>query len=337
MQPERLQTERLFTDAASLARAGAILRAGGLVAFPTETVYGLGARADDARAVRRIFEAKGRPAGNPLIVHALDLAAARELADAWPEAAEQLARAFWPGPLTLIVRRRRDRVADEVAAGGPTVGIRVPAHATARALLEAAAVPVAAPSANRSSEISPTTAAHVWKALDGRVEAIVDGGPAAHGIESTIVDATASPAVLLRPGAIPAAAIAALCPLPLMARSGLVIPLDARAPAPGSHARHYAPRARVLLVPPGAVRAEVERAAAAGATVGALEHGHGTAMAAGAAVELLPAHPAGYGAGLYAALHRLEDAGCDTLVVADVPEGTDWDAIRDRLRRASAP
>lgn len=333
MPGDRRDTERLSTDAASIARAAAILRAGGLVAFPTETVYGLGARVDDARAVRRIFEAKGRPAGNPLIVHALDADAARALVEAWPEEAERLARAFWPGPLTLVAARRRDRVADEVAAGGPTVALRAPAHPVARALLEAAALPVAAPSANRSSEISPTTAAHVWKSLAGRVDAIVDGGPAAHGIESTIVDVTASPAVLLRPGAIPAAAIAAL--VPLRARPGLVVALDERAPAPGAHARHYAPRARVILAAPSAVRAEVERAAADGAVVGALEHG--AATVSGPRAELLPAHPDGYAAGLYAALHRLEDAGCDILVIADIPEGAAWDAIRDRLRRASAP
>jgi L-threonylcarbamoyladenylate synthase len=156
-----MQTERLPADEGSIRRAAAILRAGGLVAFPTETVYGLGARADDAPAVRRIFEAKGRPTGNPLIVHVLDLDAARALAEAWTEAAERLARAFWPGPLTLIVARRRDGVADEVAAGGPTVALRAPAHPIARALLAATALPIAAPSANRSSEISPTTADHV--------------------------------------------------------------------------------------------------------------------------------------------------------------------------------
>ena len=324
--------ERLSTDAASIARAAEILRAGGLVAFPTETVYGLGARADDPRAVRRIFEAKGRPPGNPLIVHVADVAAARALAAAWPDAAERLAGAFWPGPLTLVVARRPDRVASEVAAGGLTVAVRVPAHPVARALLEAAALPIAAPSANLSTEISPTTAEHVAKGLAGRIDALVDGGPADRGIESTIVDLTTSPAELLRPGSIPAAALAAL--VPLRSRAALTVAPGDVARAPGAHARHYAPRARVALVPPGAVRAEVDRAEQAGAIAGAVEHGAATLQ--GPRAELLPADPDAYGALLYAALHRLEDAGCDAIVIAAVPEGAAWDAVRDRLRRASA-
>lgn len=327
-----MRTERLSTDAASIARAAEILRAGGLVAFPTETVYGLGARADDPRAVRRIFDAKGRPPGNPLIVHAADLSAARTLAAAWPEEAERLARAFWPGPLTLIVARRRDRVADEVAAGGATVAVRVPAHPVARALLEAAGLPIAAPSANLSTEISPTTAEHVAKALAGRIDAIVDGGAADRGIESTIVDVTTSPAELLRPGSIPASAIAAHAPL--RSRAGLTVATGEVARAPGAHARHYAPRARVTLVLPGAVRDEVARAEQAGLVAGAIEHGAATVR--GPRAELLPPDPAGYGALLYAALHRLEDAGCDAVILAAVPEDAAWDAVRDRLRRASA-
>ncbi|MCC6557151.1 MAG: threonylcarbamoyl-AMP synthase, partial [Polyangiaceae bacterium] len=279
---------------------------------------------------RRIFEAKGRPAGNPLIVHAADLEAARALALDWPEEAERLARALWPGPLTLVVARRRDRTADEVAAGGDTVAIRLPAHPVARALLEAAGVPVAAPSANRSTEISPTTAEHVEKALAGRVDAILDGGPCDRGIESTIVDVTSKPAELLRPGSVPASAIAAL--VSLAAREGLVVAPGERARAPGAHARHYAPRARVALVPPREVGEEVERAAHAGAIAGAIERAAATVPRA----EVLPDDPAGYAAGLYAALHRLEDAGCGVIVIAAVPEDAAWDAVRDRLRRASA-
>jgi L-threonylcarbamoyladenylate synthase len=340
-----MKTERLSPRAAylaadrgpapldpAIARAAEILRAGGLVAFPTETVYGLGARADDPRAVRRIFEAKGRPAGNPLIVHVADIAVARQLAAAWPDEAERLARAFWPGPLTLVVARRRDRTTDEVAAGGPTVAIRVPAHPVARALLAATALPIAAPSANRSTEISPTTADHVEKGLAGRIEAILDGGPTDRGIESTIVDVTRSPAELLRPGSIPVEALAAL--VPLRVRAGLVVAPGDRARAPGAHARHYAPRARVVLVPPAAVREEVARAAQTGAVAGALEYG--IATVAGPRAELLPDDPAGYAAGLYAALHRLEDAECEVIVIADVPVGAGWDAARDRLKRASA-
>ncbi|MGK4002289.1 L-threonylcarbamoyladenylate synthase [Sorangium sp. So ce1036] len=327
-----MRTERLAADAASIARAAEILRRGGLVAFPTETVYGLGARADDARAARGIFEAKGRPPGNPLIVHVPDVASARALAASWPADAERLAQAMWPGPLTLIVARRPDRVADEVAAGGPTVAIRVPVHPVARALLDAVGLPIAAPSANRSTAISPTTAEHVDKSLGGRIDAIVDGGPTAFGIESTIVDMTSAPARLLRPGHVSAEAIAAL--VPLRTRAGLVTAPDARAPSPGTHARHYAPRARVALVPVDAVRGEVERAAQAGARAGAIERGARTV--AGPHAELLPADPGGYAAALYAALHRLEDAGCDVIVIAAVPDAPAWDAVRDRLARASA-
>ncbi|WP_437575451.1 L-threonylcarbamoyladenylate synthase [Sorangium sp. So ce887] len=327
-----MRTERLAADAASIARAAEILRRGGLVAFPTETVYGLGARADDTRAARGIFAAKGRPPGNPLIVHVLDVAAARALADAWPADAERLAQAMWPGPLTLVVARRPDRVADEVAAGGPTVAIRVPVHPVARALLDAVALPIAAPSANRSTEISPTTAEHVEKSLGGRIDAILDGGPTAVGIESTIVDVTTSPARLLRPGHVAAETIAAL--VPLQTTAGLITAPAERAPAPGTHARHYAPHAHVALVPAEAVRGEIERAARAGARAGAIEHGRRTAT--GPHAELLPADPAGYAAALYAALHRLEDAGCDVIVIAAVPEDPAWDAVRDRLTRASA-
>jgi L-threonylcarbamoyladenylate synthase len=327
-----MRTERLTADAASIARAAEILRRGGLVAFPTETVYGLGARADDSRAVCAIFEAKGRPAGNPLIVHVPDVAAARALAVEWPAAAERLAQRFWPGPLTLIVVRRRDRIIDEVAACGPTVALRVPAHPVARALLAASNLPVAAPSANRSTAISPTTADHVEKSLGGRIDAIVDGGATDHGIESTIIDVTTSPASLLRPGTLPAETLAAL--IPLRVHSGLVTARGERAPAPGTHARHYAPRARVALVPPEVVRSEVARAAGSGALVGAIEYGARTV--AGPRAELLPAEPAGYAAALYAALHRLEDTGCDAIVIAAVPHAPAWDAVRDRLQRASA-
>ncbi|AKT42796.1 L-threonylcarbamoyladenylate synthase [Chondromyces crocatus] len=328
-----MRTERLATDPASISRAAALLRAGGLVAFPTETVYGLGARADDGTAAARIFEAKGRPSGNPLIVHVPDAAAAQALVETWPPVADRLAAAFWPGPLTMIFARRADRIADVVTACGPTVAVRVPAHPVARALLQAVALPIAAPSANRSTEISPTTAEHVWKALAGRIDALLDSGPCERGIESTILDVTTSPPTLLRPGSIPAHAIAAI--VPLRDRSGAIVAPHLRASAPGSHARHYAPRTRVLLTHPEQVRATVDALVAQGLRTATLEHGRTTE--AGAHAELLPSDPVAYGAELYAALHRLQDSACDVLVIADVPEEPGWEAIRDRLRRASAP
>ena len=327
-------TERLDSSPASIARAADRIRRGGLVAFPTETVYGPGARADDAAAVRAIFAAKGRPPGNPLIVHVASLDAARAAAAAFPESAERLGAAFWPGPLTLVVLRREGEggVVAEATAGGPTAAIRVPAHPVARALLDAAALPIAAPSANRSTAISPTTADHVMKSLGGRIDLVIDGGPTGFGIESAIVDVTRSPAVLLRHGAIALEAIAAV--VPVVDRGSAVVAEGERAAAPGSHARHYAPRARVVLVPAEAAAGEVMTCRARGLRTGALERAPGSAIEA--PNEVLPDEPAGYAAGLYAALHRLEDTGCDVIVIAAPPGGGAWAAVRDRLRRASA-
>jgi L-threonylcarbamoyladenylate synthase len=325
---------RLAFEPAALDRAAALIREGRLVAFPTETVYGLGARADDSAAVRAIFAAKGRPPGNPLIVHVADAGAARGLAASWPDAAERLAAAFWPGPLTLVVARREGAggVVAEAAAGGPTVALRVPAHPVALALLRAAALPIAAPSANRSTGISPTTAEHVLKSLGERVDLVLDGGPTGYGIESAIVDVSREPAVLLRHGAIPLAALAERAAI--IDGAGAVVAEGARAAAPGSHARHYAPRARVRLVPGDAVRGEVLAHRARGERTGALERAPGTV--GGELAEVLPDEPAGFAAGLYAALHRLEDAGCEAIVIAAAPSGAAWAAVRDRLWRASA-
>lgn len=327
-----------------------MLREGGLVAFPTETVYGLGARADRAEAVRRIFEAKGRPSGNPLIVHVADRAAARSLAARWPDVAEALATAFWPGPLTLVVERHRARgegepsqgeraasepgaivVADEVAAGGSTLGVRVPAHPVALSVLQAAGVPVAAPSANLSTTISPTTADHVAKTLDGAVELILDAGPTGFGIESTIVDVTGPVMRVLRHGAIPMSALAAFGDL--IDATAAAVATTERAPAPGMHAKHYAPRARALLVDPPLLANEVRSARARGLRAGAIERAPATVPPPN---EALPADPEGYARALYAALHRLDDAACDLILIARVPDDPPWSAIRDRLHRATS-
>lgn len=327
-----MRTSRLSLSDAAIREAAEALVRGRLVAFPTETVYGLGARADRAEAVLRIFAAKGRPSGNPLIVHVADREAARALASEWPDAAEALGRAFWPGPLTLVVRREPRSIVDEACAGGATVGVRVPAHPVALELLRIAGVPVAAPSANRSTTISPTTAEHVLKTLEGRVDVVLDAGPTGFGIESTIVDVTRVPMRLLRHGAIPLADIARFGEV-VDATAGASSP-EVRAEAPGMHAKHYAPRAKVILVEAAEVAAEVAARQAAGQRTGAIERAPGTVVEG--LREGLAAEPEGYARELYAALHRLDDAGCDAIVIAQVPDDGGWAAVRDRLRRASA-
>src|SRR5581483_10612849 len=245
MQPERVETEVVRVhpqkpDETAMTRAAEALRGGGLVAFPTETVYGLGANALDAEAVARIFAAKGRPANNPLIVHVPDVAAARELVTDWPETAERLAERFWPGPLTLALPRR-ETIPDIVTAGGPTVAVRVPAHPVALALFRAAGVPVAAPSANRSGYLSPTRAEHVLAGLDGRIEMVLDAGPVPGGIESTVLDLTGDPPRLLRPGLVSPAELEAVIG-PIRTAEPAPTGGDRPLPSPGMLSRHYAPR-----------------------------------------------------------------------------------------------
>lgn len=238
-----------------IAEAAEVIRRGGLVAFPTETVYGLGANALDPDAVRRIFEAKGRPSTDPLIVHIAHVGQLGQVASRVPAEARALALAFWAGPLTLIVPKQPS-IPDVVTAGLPSVAVRVPAHRVARALMETAGVPVAAPSANRFSRPSPTRAEHVLDDLDGRIDLVLDGGPTPIGVESTIVDCTVSPPVLRRPGGITREQLLALVPaLVVESRAGEA---DTAQPAPGQLLRHYAPRARVTLYE-GAPEAVVER------------------------------------------------------------------------------
>src|SRR5205085_2830107 len=229
------------TSSEDLDEAAALLKRGGLVAFPTETVYGLGALALEPLAVRAIYAAKGRPLSNPLIVHVLGDEDARPLVTRWPLEARQLAARFWPGPLTLVLPRTA-LVPDECTAGGDTVGVRAPSHTAARALLERVGAPLAAPSANRAEHVSPTSAAHVLRDLNGRIDAVVDGGRCRFGIESTVVS-LGGPARLLRAGAIPLPQIEELVgPLEIGATSPV-------AQSPGQHRRHYAPVAVVRLAP----------------------------------------------------------------------------------------
>ncbi len=295
---------------AAYQEAARVLRAGGLVAFPTETVYGLGANALDARAVARIFEAKGRPSDNPVIVHVADTSAARALARVWPPAADRLARSGWPGPLTLVVERG-EAVPDIVTAGGPTVGLRVPDHPVAQALLRAAAVPIAAPSANRSEGVSPTTARHVADSLGPFVDDLIvlDGGPCAVGIESTVVDVTGERPVVLRPG------MFRLEEAERGAGPGEAGP-GGPARSPGQRARHYAPSKPLILVDRGGLA------------------GH---RRDGDALLDLGDEPEAAAQRLYAELHRLsalEDV--ERILVERPPPDEAWAGIRDRLRRAAS-
>jgi len=325
------------TDRA-LDRATEVLRRGGLVAIPTETVYGLAADALDEEAVDGIFRAKGRPAGNPLIVHVADSAMARSLAAAWPRAAAALAAAFWPGPLTLVVPKGR-QVPAIVTAGGETVALRCPAHPLARRLIERSGIPLAAPSANRSERLSPTTAHHVLTSLGNRIDLILDAGPATEGIESTVVDCTTSPPRILRPGPVAAGAIEAVLGGPV--EVGPVGESEAGRPArsPGQLPRHYCPRTPLEL--PADPPARVAELLAAGRRVGWLvladaEEARRLAASGDLVAVPMPADPAGYARCLYATLHALDARELDR-IVADPPPASDaWRAVRDRLSRAAS-
>ncbi len=315
-------------DTALIQQAADVLRRGGLVAFPTETVYGLGANALNAAAVRRIFEVKQRPATSPLIVHAASESMARDYAAHWPAAAHDLARRFWPGPLTLVVPKKAV-IPAIVTAGLSTVGLRVPAHPVALALIRAAGVPVAAPSANRFTQLSPTSAEHVRASLGEAVDMILDGGSTPVGIESTVLSLVGGMPTLLRPGMISREEIEAVIGDVAEAPSAgaLAFPEDAGAglahPSPGMHRKHYSPRTPLLLVAAG------ERPVGGrGVVVSHRSHARG--------VVRMSADPKRYAAALYATLHELDGQLFDWIAVECVPELEAWAGIRDRLTRAAA-
>jgi L-threonylcarbamoyladenylate synthase len=314
-----------------IARAAAVLAGGGLVAFPTETVYGLGADAASGAAVDRIFAAKGRPRHHPLIVHLADDARLDDWAIDIPDAARRLARAAWPGPLTLILGRG-PRVSPAVTGGAATVGLRVPAHPGAQALLRRFGGGVAAPSANRFGAVSPTTAEHVARDLGDAVDYLLDGGACEVGVESTIVDLSRGRAVLLRPGGLAREQIEPI--------TGPLAAADESAPAaPGTLETHYAPRAEVVAVAPDEVPAAVAGAHGRGARVAVLAPA--AAFAAWPALEAqayrLPDDIAGIARALYAALRDLDAAGIDVVIAALPPAVGLGEAVGDRLRRAAGP
>jgi len=311
------------SDPAAIAAAAALLRAGELVAFPTETVYGLGGDARSAGAAARIYAAKGRPSHNPLIVHVLDRAGALGCVEGWSDRADRLAEAFWPGPLTLVLARGR-AIPAEIAGGGDTVAVRAPRHPVARALIAAFGGPIAAPSANRSSAISPTRADHVVAELGDRIALVLDGGACDVGLESTVVDLTGPRVRILRPGHVTASALAgvlgeAIDEGPAPASEGLR--------SPGMLLRHYAPRTPVVITDRARIEAEGPNDAVFLVRSGLAKPN----------VCVLPSDPMDYARELYGALRWADAIRARALWIEAVPEGEAWSAIRDRLTRAAAP
>ncbi len=324
----------LTPDSTLIARAAAALRDGRLVAFPTETVYGLGACASSASAVRAVFEAKGRPPTHPLIVHVLDAAMAEAVATrAMPATARALCAAFWPGPLTVVVPRAA-RLPADVCGGGDTVGVRAPSHPVARALIAALGDGIAAPSANRYQRVSATRAEHVsagfTDAHEAAIFALLDAGPAHEGIESTVVDCTGDVPAVLRLGALPVAALRAVVPT-LVVRAHEVAAEGALHVSPGMAAAHYQPSARVVIVPASRLGEYMYDARNAVLVMSDVTH-----AGAAAHVRPMPRDARAYAHELYAALHEIDALGAACVVVEEPPQGDAWDAIHDRLRRASS-
>jgi L-threonylcarbamoyladenylate synthase len=335
---EILPTDTPALFEAAVARAADALRRGELVALPTETVYGLAANALDAKAVARIFEAKGRPVHNPIIVHVADLAMARQCAAAWPAVADELAAAFWPGPLTLVMPRAQI-IPDIVTSGGHTVGIRWPSHPIMQAVIRACGFPLAAPSANRSNEVSPTNAAHVARSLGDHLQWIVDGGQSQVGIESTVLDISVSPPRLLRPGMIHEESLLAVTgAIETQGQGG-----DGALRSPGLLRKHYAPKARLVVMGWQNDREFIEQLAQWRAKTGAapertfvIAHTHIPLGAEVAGVSVIPHDAEAYARALYAELHRCDQSKAELIVMEAVPDKPEWKAIADRLQRAAA-
>jgi L-threonylcarbamoyladenylate synthase len=303
-----------MANRSEIEQAARIIREGGLVAFPTETVYGLGANALDAIALRKIFKLKGRPSTSPLIVHVASVEQAKELAAEWLPEADRLARQYWPGPLTIVVPKK-SVIPDEVTAGLPTVGLRMPRHPVALELLREAGVPIAAPSANRFTQLSPTTAEHVREAFGAETPFLLDGGPCEVGLESTVIAVTQEGLEVLRPGMAQVGNAAA-------AAAGEKEGAAHR--SPGQHRKHYSPRTRIVLVHGGHLPRD----------------GRGAYLwlgynAAAAGKQRMPEKPEAYAAELYSALHKFDRQGFDWIAVELPPDDPEWAAIRDRLVRAA--
>ena len=323
-----------LADEAALDRAVQFLRQGRLVAFPTETVYGLGADASNAEAVRRIFAAKGRPADHPLIVHIPAASCLADWAETVPDQAWQLAERYWPGPLAIVLRKK-PHVPDVVTGGQPTVGLRVPGHPVALRLLKKFDGGIAAPSANRFCRISPTTARHVEDELGDAVDLILDGGPCEVGVESTIIDLSGRQPRLLRPGRITRQEIEAVLGLNLPVSAHVDDQQDIR--APGLMAVHYAPRTRALLCAREDLDRLIPTLLGLNQRIGLIAYEADVSVESRITVMRMPKDAHGYAQSLYAALREMDHRELNTIVVEQPPEGDSWLAVNDRLRKATMP
>lgn len=337
--PKVVSVDALRPDPEAIEQARLVLAGGGLVAFPTETVYGLGARGLHSADVERIFVAKGRPTGHPLILHVDGEAMASDLCAFWNERASLLARKFWPGPLTLVVPRAAC-VPDAVTGGLDSVGLRAPKHPVALALIRALGEPLAAPSANAHMHVSPTTAAHVVRSLGTNVALVLDAGACAHGIESTVVDLVGPEPRVLRAGATSLEALRSVLP-DLVYEPLAESDATAVRRSPGLALRHYAPRTRVVLAARGPNLAEALRDLPTEGRFGAIvwsAEAHAGLQHAGPTLSfltVLPSDAVAYAHDLFAALHNADAAGLDALIIESVPDAPAWWAVRDRLRRAA--
>ena len=339
MTAEILSTHTAPMFAVAVQRAAELLRAGELVALPTETVYGLAANALDAKAVAKIYDVKGRPAHNPIIVHAASVEMAKSCVTAWPAGADLLARSFWPGPLTLVLPRAA-KIPDQVTAGGDTVGVRWPSHPFIQAVIRACGFPLAAPSANLANQISPTNTEHVRKQLGGKIALIVDGGQSQVGIESTVVDLTSAPPRLLRPGMIHEES--------LVAAMGKVLSLASEVESsgvglrsPGLLKKHYSPKAKLVILNWTNDTELKSRLTPHASRLGAsrthiIAHTHIPSGEGFAGVSVIPHDAEAFARALYAELHRCDEADADLIVVEGLPDAIEWRAIADRLNRAAA-
>jgi L-threonylcarbamoyladenylate synthase len=334
---EILSTHTPALFAAAVKHAAELLRAGEVVALPTETVYGLAANALDEKAVAKIFRIKGRPANNPIIVHVAGVEMAKRCVTVWPDPAEKLARAFWPGPLTLVLPRAKI-IPDNVTAGGQTVGVRWPGHPFIQAVIRECGFPLAAPSANLSSRVSPTSAGHVRQQIGDKISLIVDGGQSQIGIESAVLDLTVSPPQVLRPGMIHAESLAAVCGEVQRPKAKVQSP-DSALRSPGLLAKHYSPKAKLVVLTwrdAADLRSQLSTLNPQPSTCFVIAHTHIPFGENLARVSVIPHDAEAFARAIYAELHRCDGAGTDLIVIEAPPESPEWSGIADRLRRASA-